>query len=232
MKIVMINGQNHKGSTYHIGRLFIDNLSGEKEVKEFFLPSALNHFCIGCYSCIEDETKCPYFSEKNAIMEEVEQADLLVFTTPNYCMAPSAPIKAFIDLTFTYWMSHKPRKSMFYKKAVVISTAAGIGSKQAIKPIKRTLSYWGIPSVKTYGTSVQAMNWNGVTEEKKLKIEKAIKSLAKKILRKGKTPIGFKTKFMFAMFAGMQKSGMGSSITEKEYWEKQGWLGKERPWKK
>ena len=30
---------------------------------------------------------------------------------------------------------------------------------------------------------------------------------------------------------GMQKAGWGSSTMEKEYWEKNGWLGKERPWK-
>ena len=31
MKIVMLNGQNHKGSTYHIGRMIIDKISGETE---------------------------------------------------------------------------------------------------------------------------------------------------------------------------------------------------------
>ena len=29
----------------------------------------------------------------------------------------------------------------------------------------------------------------------------------------------------------MQKSGMGSSPVEKQYWEENGWLGKQRPWK-
>lgn len=232
MKIVMLNGQNHKGSTYHVGKCLIHNIIGEKEVIELFLPNALNHFCVGCYSCIEDETKCPYYLEKQAIMKEIEEADLLVFTTPNYCMAPSAPMKAFIDLTFTYWMSHKPRECMFYKKAVIISTTAGMGAGQAIKPVKRTLSYWGISYIKTYGTSVQAKNWNSVADKKKVKIEKDMKALGKKLSR-GKAPfVSIKTKMMFKMFAAMQKGNMGSSMTEKVYWEKQGWLGKERPWKK
>lgn len=232
MKIVMLNGQNHKGSSYHVGKLLIDSFAGENEVKEIFLPHSLNHFCLGCYSCIEDETKCPFFSEKKGIMKEIEQADLLVFTTPNYCMAPSAPMKAFIDLTFTYWMSHKPRACMFGKKAVVISTTAGMGAQQAIKPVKRTLAYWGIPYVQSYGISVQAMNWNGVAQKKKNKIEKDMKALAKKLLNHRKPAVSLKTKLMFNMFAYMQKANMGSSSTEKAYWEKQGWLGKDRPWKK
>lgn len=36
MKTVIINGQNHKGSTYHIGKLLADKIGGE--VTEFFLP--------------------------------------------------------------------------------------------------------------------------------------------------------------------------------------------------
>ena len=46
-------------------------------------------------------------------------------------------MKAFMDLTFTYWMSHRPRACMFSKKAVVISTAAGTGTKSAIKDIAK-----------------------------------------------------------------------------------------------
>jgi multimeric flavodoxin WrbA len=164
-------------------------------------------------------------------MQEIEQSDLLVFTTPNYCMAPSAPMKAFIDLSFTYWISHKPRACMFNKRAVVISSTAGMGAKQAMKPVARTLFYWGVPWIKNYGISVQAMNWNGVSQKKKAKIEKDMKNLAK-TLSKGMAPsVPIKTKFMFHMMASIQKSNLGSSPTEKKYWQEHGWLGKGRPWK-
>ena len=74
MKIVMIHGQNHKGSTYHIGRMIANRMSDEKNILEFFLPRDLNHFCVGCYACVEDDTKCPFYEEKNKIMTEVESA--------------------------------------------------------------------------------------------------------------------------------------------------------------
>lgn len=38
MKIVLIHGQNHKGSSYHIGRMIADKIKCEKEIIEFFLP--------------------------------------------------------------------------------------------------------------------------------------------------------------------------------------------------
>lgn len=231
MKTVIINGQNHKGSTYNIARLLTDSITCENEITEFFLPRDLNCFCAGCYTCIEDETKCPHYKEKSVIMQAVDQADLLIFTTPNYCMAPSAPMKAFIDLTFTYWFSHKPRACMFEKKAVVISTTAGAGANEAIKPIARTLFYWGVPYVKKYGLAVQAMNWKGVSDKKKEKITRDIKALGKKLSMQKKPHVPFKSRFMFSMMAGMQKANMGSGATERKYWEERGWLGKERPWK-
>ena len=41
MKIVMLNGQNHKGSSYHIGRMIADKVSGDNEIREFFFPKDL-----------------------------------------------------------------------------------------------------------------------------------------------------------------------------------------------
>ena len=107
-------------------------------------------------------------------MTAIESADVLIFTTPTYCMRASAPMKSFIDLTFNYWMVHRPRKCMFTKKAIVVSTAAGSGIKSAIKDITNTLLYWGVPYVLSYGISVQAMNWNAVADKKKEKIDKEV----------------------------------------------------------
>lgn len=231
MKVVMLNGQNHKGSTYHMGRLLIDQLPGTPQVTEFFLPKDLPHFCSGCYACVEDEARCPYAAEKGRILQAIEQADLLIVTTPNYCMAPSAPLKAFIDLTFTYWGSHKPRACMFAKRAIVLSTTAGAGTKQAIKPVKTTLACWGVPWVKSCGVAVQAMNWAGVSAKKKAAIEKKMGRLAKAAAHSGRPRVPIKTKLLFWMMRKMQQANWGSGPTEKAYWQQHGWLGKERPWK-
>ncbi|MBQ9135802.1 MAG: NAD(P)H-dependent oxidoreductase [Lachnospiraceae bacterium] len=231
MNIVLIHGQNHKGSSYHIGRMIADKITGEKDVTEFFLPRDLNHFCLGCYKCIEGDENCPFYDEKKIIMNTVEEADLLIFTTPTYCLRASAPMKSFLDLTFTYWMSHRPRKCMFSKKAVVVSTAAGSGAKSAVKDITDALFYWGVPYVKSYGIAVQAMNWDMVKPAKKDKITKDISRLSQKLSNHKKPFVGIKTRFIFKMMGSMQSAGWGSSPMEKEYWENNGWLGKKRPWK-
>ena len=229
MKVTIIHGQDHKGSSYNIGKMLSEKISNA-EITEFFLPRELNHFCKGCYTCTKDETKCPYYEEKNVIMQAVEAADVLIFTTPTYCMHASAPMKAFIDLSFTYWMPHRPRKCMFSKKAVVISTAAGSGAKSATKDVATALQYWGVPYVKQYGIAVQAASWDQVSEKKKEKIENKINKLANG-LQKSKVNVGLKTKFLFSLMRLMQSKGMGSDESERVYWEEQGWLEKARPWK-
>ena len=231
MRIVMLNGQNHKGSTYHIGRMIADKISGKNEIREFFFPKDLNHFCLGCYTCIEDEKACTYYEEKKVILDAIKDADVLIVTTPNYCSHVSAPLKAFIDLTFDYWMSHRPRKCMFSKRAVIVSTSAGSSPKSAMKDVEDALVYLGVPSVTKYGITVQAMNWDGVSTSKKEKIDTDTDRIAVRLSKRGKPHVGIRTRFIFHMMRMIQKNGWGSSPVEKEYWEQNGWLGKERPWK-
>lgn len=231
MKVTLIHGQNHKGSSYHTSRLLVDALPGTPEIEEFFLPRDLNHFCTGCYACIQNKSACPFYEEKKRIMDSVLDSQLLIFTTPTYCLAPSAPMKTFLDLTFTWWMSHTPAEEMFRKRAVVISTAAGAGAKKATKGLAETLFYWGVPWIRQYGAAIQAMNWESVKPKKKERLSRDMTRLAKKAAGSEPPFVGLPTRFIFFIMGKMQKAGFGSSPGERTYWEEKGWLGKVRPWR-
>ena len=228
MKIVLIHGQNHKGSTCHIGQLLADKIDGEKEITEFFLPKDLNHFCLGCYACMKDIKNCPYYEEKKVPADAMEKADLLILTSPNYCMLPSAPMKAFIDLFYQYWIPHRPQTDMFHKKAVVISTTAGMGADKVCTQLKRTLADWGVPYIRKYAVAVQATNWNEVSPKKKEKIEKDMAALADRIERAKPGKPSPYIRFMFNMMAMAKKN---PDDPESAYWRQQGWLDGKRPWK-
>ena len=232
MKIILIHGQNHKGSSYHMGRMLAEKLATDAQIQEFFLPRDMNHFCLGCYACIEEETKCPYWSEKTVILAAMEQADLFIFTTPNYCLAPSGAMKAFLDFMFDYWMVHRPKEWMFHKRAVILSASAGASCKKAMQPIKDSLLYWGVPYIKTYGLPVAAMNWDMVKPGTQEKIDKALARIAARIDCTKPPRVHMKTRFLFRMMGKMHAAGWDSSPVEKAYWQSRGWLGKERPWKK
>lgn len=106
--------------------MIIDKTAGEKEVTDFFFPRDLDHFCRGCYSCIEDASGCPFSAEKKRIIEAMDKADVIVVTTPTYCLNMSAPLKAFFDLTFDIWMTHRPMKPMFRKRALSSALRPGL----------------------------------------------------------------------------------------------------------
>ena len=230
MKIVVVNGQNHKGSTWNVARLLIENIQCDKEVIEFFLPRDLNHFCLGCYSCLEARDKCPYWEEKKKIDGAILVADLLILTSPNYCMMPSAPMKAFFDLFYTNWGSHKPYKEMFSKRAVVISTTAGMGAGKVTKLMAENLMHWGIPEIVKYGFAVNAMNWSMVPEKKKKKIQEDMTKLGTKLSMQKPARVGLRAKMRFSLYRGMQSADWGASPFEKQYWKDMGWLDKKRPW--
>ena len=229
MKIVTLNGQNHKGSSYRIGRMIAEKIEGKNEITEFFFPKDLNHFCLGCYRCIEDQTACPCYAEKKIILDAIDAADILIFTTPTYCMHVSAPLKAFLDLTFDLWMVHRPMPSMFRKKAVIVSTSAGSSTKSATKDVQDALVYMGVPKIIRYGQAVHAMNWQDVSEKKKASIEAAANAIARKLNAK-KPRVGIKTRFLFKMMGLMHKKHWNSSPVETEYWKEAGWLDGKRPW--
>lgn len=214
-----------------MGRMLADRLTAPEEQTEFFLPRDLNHFCTGCCRCIENEENCPFYKEKSVILQAIDSADLLIFTTPTYCMHASGPMKSFLDLTFTNWMVHKPKACMFRKRAVILSTAAGTGTGSAIKDIKTALAFWGIPEIRSLGVAVQAMNWAQVSEAKKHVIEKKLNKLATRLKKEGSPAVGPKTRILFYVMRKMQAADWGSSPAEKAYWESRGWLGEQRPWK-
>ncbi|MGN0612358.1 MAG: flavodoxin family protein [Porcipelethomonas sp.] len=231
MRITVINGQNHKGSTYNIGKLLTDRLSGN--VAEFFLPKDFEYQCTGCNRCFtEDENKCPHYEKLKEITYAIDKADVLVFTTPVYVMHCTGQMKSLLDHYGYRFMVHRPEEKMFSKQAVVISTAAGAGMKCACKDITDSLFYWGIPKVFTIKSAVAAVSWDGVKPEKKRSLQKIAEKTAKK-LNSGysrKITIPLKTRFMFNIMRIVQKKFMKNG-RDFDYWEEKGWLGKKRPWK-
>lgn len=229
MKIAVINGQNHKGSTYHIGKQVADKLGGE--VTEFFLPRDFGDFCVGCTQCfLKSETLCPHYERLKKITEAMDEADVLIFTTPVYVYHCTGSMKAFLDHYGYRWMVHRPEQKMFTKQAVVISTAAGSGTKSANKDIADSMFFWGVPKTYRYGVNVHATNYSGVTDELKKKIDKKTTSIANKVKKNnGKVKAGLKTKGFFFIMRMIQKSGWNEA--DKNYWAERGWNGKNRPWK-
>lgn len=229
MKVVMIHGQSHKGSTYHIARMLAKKIS--EDIVEFFLPRDFGEFCVGCTKCfMESETKCPHYEKLKPLTDAIDEADVIILESPVYVYHATGAMKAFLDHYGYRWMVHRPVESMFRKQGVVISTAAGAGMKSTNKDMLDSLFFWGVAKRYKYGAAVAAVNWDGINEKKKKAIEKATSGIAKKILRASeKVRPGLKTRGFFFGMRLMQKNGFNPS--DVTYWKEKGWLEKKRPWK-
>lgn len=229
MKIVIINGTNHKGSTYHITHQLVDKLDGE--VKEFFLPRDFDEFCLGCTNCfIKDKELCPHRTKLKPIEEALLEADLIILESPVYVYHSTGQMKALLDHFGYMWMAHRPEEAMFKKQAVVISTAAGAGMKSCMKDMTDSLFFWGVAKTYQYGVAVRATSYDGISEKLKNKIDKKTTKIANRIKKKnGKVKPGFKTKAFFFIMHLLEKNGWNQA--DVDYWKEKDWTGKARPWK-
>ena len=228
MKIVLIHGQSHKGSTYHIAEMLADKLGGEK--KEFFLPRDFDKFCAGCNNCFaKSETLCPHYEQLKPLTEAMDEADVIILASPVYVYHATGAMKAFLDHYGYRWMVHRPEEAMFGKQAVCISTAAGAGMKSTNKDMSDSLFFWGVARIYKYGVAVRAVSYDKVEAKLKRKIEKDTDVLARKILsRNGKVRPKMKTRMFFRMMGLMQKRGWNEADTN--YWREKGWAGGLTPW--
>lgn len=229
MKITIIHGQSHQGSTCNIARLLAKKINGE--VEEFFLPGDFGEFCIGCTVCFQvSETKCPHFEKLSVITKAIDNADVIILASPVYVYHATGAMKAFLDHYGWRWMVHRPESKMFSKQAVCISTAAGGGMKSTNRDMAHSTFFWGVAKTYQYGVAVRETSWERVSVKRKQKIEKKLDLLARKIVKRhGQVKPSVKTKVFFEVMRQMQKSGWNEA--DVSYWKEKGWIGKKRPWK-
>lgn len=229
MHIVVIHGQSHRGSTYHVAHELAEKLSDH--ITEFFLPKDFGEFCVGCCTCFTDtEMHCPHFDRLSPITKALDAADVIILASPVYVFHASGAMKALLDHYGYRWMVHSPEGSMFRKQGVCVCTAAGGGTRSTLKDMADSLFYWGVARVYRCGVSVAATSWNDVSEKKKASIDRATTALANRIIRRNdKLRPTIKTKALFFAMHLAQRKGVNPR--DATYWQQQGWTENIRPWK-
>ena len=220
MKIVVINGQAHKGTTHHIAHMLADQLGGE--VTEFFLPRDFGAFCIGCAQCIhKDEALCPHAEALAPITRAMDAADVLVFASPVYVYHVTGPMKALLDHYGWRWIIHRPNPAMFHKQAVVLTTAAGAGMSTAIRDIRDSLFFWGVGKIYTFGLATHADTYAHMSEKKQRQAEHAVAKIAAKIKRaESRVKPALKARLFFRFYRKVILRRMPPS--DQDYWAKTG----------
>lgn len=229
MKIVLIHGQSHEGSTCMAARELAEKVGGE--IREFFLPRDFDKPCRGCWTCFKtDLTRCPHYGALQPLAEAILDADLLILASPVYVYHATGSMMNFLDHFGTWWVVHRPRPEMSRKQAVVISTAAGGGMKSTGKDMTDSLEMWGIYKVYRLGFGVQATKPEEIPTNIQQRIHRETGRTAR-IIRKNAGKIGYnlRVKKWFYLIRFAHKH-FPPSEPDYGYWEQRGWHGSKRPW--
>ena len=230
MKIVIIHGQNHQGSTCMVARELADKVGGE--IQEFFLPRDFDKPCLGCFTCFQtDLTHCPHYPKLEPLAQAILDAELLILASPVYVYHAAGQMMSFLDHFGTWWIVHRPRKEMADKQAVVIATAAGGGMKSTMQDMADSLEMWGIPRVYRMGFGVQAVKPEEIPAGIQARIHRKTSRIAEKILKNaGKTGYNLRAKKWFYLMRLAHKH-FPPAEPDYGYWEERGWHSKNRPWR-
>ena len=250
MNITVIYGQNHKGNTWAFTRLFLERLrDDDTRLSEFYLPEysvevqagaasgkhgsppeKMLGFCRGCFNCItKGEKYCPQADFMQPIITALDNADLIIVSSPCYVMNMTGQLKTFFDHMAYRFMIHRPEPSVFRKQALALSTAAGAGMEKTVKAIYDNLFFWGIPRIYRYGLRMAARDFEHLPEKRRQKIIRKVNRITNKIKKNnGRVRPGLKTRLIF-LFSRLGQKKNDWSSSEKEYWITHGWLENKKP---
>mgnify|MGYP001401705115 CR=1 FL=1 len=230
MEITIIHGQEHMGSTYHITNMVIKQLVDDNtKVNEYFMPKDTPAFCSGCFNCIQKgEYYCPEADRVQRIVQSMLHSQIIVIDSPTYCFEISGQLKTLFDHLGYMWLSHRPRKEMFTKIGVAISTAAGAGARRVTKSIVKQMFWWGMPKTYQIHFIVNAACWEDVSKKTKDKIIIKSKRISRKVKRQiGKAKPNIISILIFNIMRKMQQSNTWNMV-DRNYWQRNNWLKKER----
>ena len=238
MKITVVNGTEKHGVTYKLKEIFVDQFRDNAEITEYYLPKDCPNFCVGCTTCfLKDEHLCKDRKYIEKIEKSLQEADLLVFTSPAYVFHTTGAMKAMLDHFGYRWMPHRPMKEMFGKRAVIITQCLGAGDKSSAKDMKDSLSWWGISYIKRVSFKLMSdVQWNKIPEKKRNKFANKLHSLSRKMSkidysRPAHTKLMTKAKFYMVRMLQRSLGKQDPEYTDYKYWKANGWTEKVRPWK-
>lgn len=114
MKILVLNGspKREKSDTLRITHAFLAGMNEieNNSVETVNVIDKRIEYCSGCFSCMKNGGECIHKDDMKALLENILDSDLLVFSFPLYCYGMPAPLKALIDRTLPL-SSMKMRKN-------------------------------------------------------------------------------------------------------------------------
>ena len=103
MKILVLNGspKREKSDTMHITWAFLEGMrdAAPHEIHVIDVIDRHIEYCTGCFAYKRNGGTCIHDDDMRAILDEILDSDLLLFSFPLYCYGMPAPLKTLLDRT-------------------------------------------------------------------------------------------------------------------------------------
>lgn len=142
MHVLVINcSPVRTGATAEIVRIVSGNLSEHCQVRTVCIDDYSFQFCKGCRRC-HQTAQCVLQDDIPAMIQEFEQADVIVAVSPSYWADVPGQFKAFIDRCTPWCNTHTPHASLSSgKRGYAIALRTGPGMPEC-EQILRTVSHF------------------------------------------------------------------------------------------
>lgn len=106
MKLLHLFGSPHlNGNTATIAQTFTDQaVTLGAEVSRYNLNRLHYRGCQGCFACKTTAERCVIEDDITPALDAMQDADVILFSSPVYYSDVSAQLKGFIDRTFSYFV--------------------------------------------------------------------------------------------------------------------------------
>jgi len=203
MKYLIINGSAHKGNTWALAMVVkncINHYDKNTSFKELHLLKEEIPFCIGCSLCFRKGKEfCPHKNKIQPIIDAIDEADGIIVVSTTYGMRETALLKNLMD--HLNYMMHRPY--FFKKKALIITTAGGVGAGPTAKSISDEL--YGFGFNKCYLLPVASFSWNAYIPGNSInkKCAKIAKKFANDVMSEKPNAVRYTLMIPFNLFRGM-----------------------------
>lgn len=139
------------GATAEIVRIISEQLSPRYDTKSICIDDYSFSFCKGCRTC-HKTARCVQKDDIGLIMNEFENADIIVCVSPSYWADIPGQFKAFIDRCTPWCNTHEPHASISGgKKGYAVALRTGPNMKECERIIQSIEHFYGHLEIECCG---------------------------------------------------------------------------------
>ncbi len=217
MKILIIHGSPRRGNTWSVLNKVKEKISNKLEVEYDLIE--LSKFklesCKGCFNCIlKGEEKCPHYKDMLYITDKIKECNGIIITSPVYSLQISGVLKNFLDhMSYNF---HRPR--YFTKRALIITTTAGVAEKKISDYISKVLRFWGINKIN----SISIKYREDYLKKYENKINKEVNSFIISLESEENVIVTYKNIVNYNAFKAMSMTISDKNSADYRYWIESG----------